>query len=82
MTRFPGWRTMTGAQRRNAKSDAIFDSAYELAARNAGWTPTGPHGKWVLAGDRYFSQGSYMPTDRACRNICIDHNLMARKESA
>lgn len=77
--RFPGWRTMTAAQRYNARKDAIFDRAYELAARKAGWAPTGPHGKWVLAGDKHFSQGSYMPTDRACRYICEDHNLMARK---
>jgi branched-subunit amino acid aminotransferase/4-amino-4-deoxychorismate lyase len=27
MTKFPGWRTMTGAQRRNAKADAIFEYA-------------------------------------------------------
>lgn len=77
-TRFPGWRTMTGAQRRNARMDAIFASAYELAARKAGWNTTGPHGKWVLAGDTHFSQGSYMPTARACRYICEDHNLMSR----
>lgn len=24
MSKFPGWRTMTGAQRRNAKADALF----------------------------------------------------------
>lgn len=28
-TRFPGWRHMTGAQRRNAKADAIFAVARE-----------------------------------------------------
>jgi len=76
MTTFPGWRTMTGAQRRNAKADAIFDGAYELAARAAGWAPTGPHGKWVKSGDTSFLQGAYMPTDRACRYICEDHNLL------
>lgn len=70
---------MTAAQRRNAKQDALFDSAYELAARNAGWAPTGPHGKWVKAGDRHCSQGSYMPTERACRYICEDHNLLGLK---
>lgn len=68
---------MTSAQRHNAKAQAIFDYAYERAARAAGWAPIGPHGKWVLAGDAHFSQGSYMPTERACRNICVDHNLMA-----
>lgn len=68
---------MTAAQRYNAKHDAIFESAYELAARNAGWAPIGPHGKWVKAGDKHYSQGSYMPTDRACRNICVDHDLLA-----
>lgn len=26
--KFPGWRHMTAAQRRNAKMDAIFDGAY------------------------------------------------------
>lgn len=79
MTRFPGWRTMTAAQRRNAKADAIFAEAYERAARAAGWAPNGSHGKWVLAGDTHFSQGSYMPTERACRHICEDHNLLGLK---
>lgn len=76
MSTFTGWRHMTGAQRRNAKMESIFDSAYELAARKAGWSPTGPHGKWVLAGDKSFLQGSYMPNDRACRYICEDHDLL------
>lgn len=26
-SKFPGWRTMTGAQRRNAKMDAMFEHA-------------------------------------------------------
>ena len=30
---FPGWRTMTGAQRRNAKMAAIFDRARDLKTR-------------------------------------------------
>jgi len=76
MPKFPGWRTMTGAQRHNARQDAIMDSAYELAARKAGWAPNGPHGKWVLAGDANYSQGTYVPTERACRNICADHDLL------
>lgn len=67
---------MTAAQRYNARKDALFAEAYELAARNAGWSPTGSHGKWVKSGDTSFSQGSYMPTDRACRYICEDHNLL------
>lgn len=79
MSKYPGWRTMTAAQRYNAKADAIFNGAYELAARNAGWAPNGPHGKWVKAGDTSYSQGSYMPTDRACRYICLDHDLMKRR---
>ena len=78
--RFPGYRTMSSAQRRNARMESIFATAYELAARKAGWAPTGPHGKWVKAGDKNASQGSYMPTERACRYICEDHNLMARQE--
>lgn len=77
MNRYPGWRTMTAAQRRNAKQDAIFDRACELAARKAGWAPNGPHGKWVKAGDPAFSQGSYAPSERACRYICEDHDLLA-----
>lgn len=78
-TKFAGWRTMTSAQRRNAKMDAIFHDAYERAARAAGWSPTGPHGKWVLNGDAHYSQGTYMPTGSACRYICEDHNLLGLK---
>lgn len=74
--KFPGWRTMTASQRYNARMDAIFNDAYEREARKAGWAPTGPHGKWVKAGDVNHSQGSYMPTERACRYICEDHNLL------
>lgn len=66
----------TGAQRRNDRMFAIFDEAYELAARNAGWSPTGPHGKWICAGDKHFAKDSYMPTERACRRICEDHDLL------
>ena len=80
--KFPGWRHMTAVQRRNARMHVIFEqarryeAAYETAARAAGWAPTGPHGKWVLAGDKHGSQGSYVPNDRACRYICEDHNLL------
>ncbi len=66
----------TSAERRNNRMEAIFDRAYELAARKAGWSPTGPHGKWVCAGDKHFAKGSYMPTPRACRYICLDHDLL------
>ncbi len=38
--KFPGWRTMTAAQRYNAKADALFDAAYEREARKGGWFPT------------------------------------------
>lgn len=31
--RYPGWRTMTAAQRRNAKAEALF--AYEKANRKS-----------------------------------------------
>lgn len=30
MSKFPGWRTMTGVQRRNAKMEAIFERARQL----------------------------------------------------
>jgi hypothetical protein len=72
---------MTAAQRHNARHDAIWEQAYETAARAAGWSPTGPHGKWVLAGDKNFSQGSYLPNDRACRYICVDHDLLAKQQT-
>jgi hypothetical protein len=71
----------SGAERRNDKMESIFNTAYELAARNAGWSPTGPHGKWVCAGDKHFAKGSYMPTPRACRYICDDHNLLGLRSS-
>lgn len=72
--RFPGWRTMTGAQRHNARQAAIMDRVYELEARKAGWAPTGPHGKWICNGDP--SKGAYCPTPRACRYICEDYDLL------
>jgi hypothetical protein len=34
-TLYPGYRTMTGAQRYNARMEKIWDKAYELAARKA-----------------------------------------------
>lgn len=40
---FPGWRTMTAAQRYNARADAIYAEARRLDekhAREAGWFPT------------------------------------------
>lgn len=42
-TKFPGWRTMTGAQRRNAQSDAIFEYARSqghitLGCQTEAWT--------------------------------------------
>ncbi len=66
----------TGAERRNDRMHTIFDKAYELAARNAGWSPTGPHGKWICAGDERGTKGAYVPTDRACQYICEDHDLL------
>jgi hypothetical protein len=44
MTKFPGWRTMTGVQRRNAKMHAMFDRAFEqghttLYSGPATWPP-------------------------------------------
>lgn len=68
-------QTRSSVQKRNDRMFAMFDESWELKARAAGWSPTGPHGKWVLAGDRYFSEGAYMPTTRACRYICEDHGL-------
>ena len=38
MGKYPGWRTMTSAQRRNAKADEIFESSFRLKAQAAGWT--------------------------------------------
>ncbi len=66
---------MTAAERRNVRMHAIFDRAYELAARQAGWSPTGPHGKWVCAGDTHFAKGCYLG-ENACRNICADYDLL------
>ena len=42
MTRFPGWRTMSGAQRRNAKHAAIFEDAKPGARFDAGWDTGDP----------------------------------------
>lgn len=41
MGKFPGWRTMTAAQRYNAKMDAMFDEARRLERerRKAGLEP-------------------------------------------
>lgn len=33
MSKYPGWRTMTGAQRHNAKLDRIWESAKDVQTR-------------------------------------------------
>lgn len=48
MTKFPGWRTMTGAQRRNAKMEAIFARSWELKAKAKGWTFDKPANEYRL----------------------------------
>ena len=39
---FPGWRTMTGAQRRNARMHKLFDAAKPGAKFDAGWDTGDP----------------------------------------
>lgn len=40
--RFPGWRTMTAAQRHNAKADALFEDAKPGARYDAFWDTGDP----------------------------------------
>jgi hypothetical protein len=50
----------TGAQRRNDRMDKIFDNAYELAARKAGWERMPASETWVresTADEMAFSNG-------------------------
>ena len=70
--KFPGWRTMTGAQRRNAKYDAIIDHANGLAiekAKAAGWFFDPAISKWCHVN----STACYVNNARWGRYACEDN---------
>lgn len=73
MSKFPGWRTMTAAQRYNAKADAIFAQA--KAAGHTGFRSMTIAARDVKAGDVLEGYGKVDIVEVSDNNVHIGYEF-------